>query len=859
MTAMARNLPSGTVTFLFTDVEGSTKLLHELGAAAYADALLEHRRLVRAACAAEGGVEVDTQGDAFFFAFPDAPGALAAASEFTEALASGPIQVRVGLHTGSPLQTTEGYVGEDVHLAARVAATSHGGQVVLSKATAALVQAELTDLGEHRLNDVAEPVAIYQLGTGSFPPLKTISNTNLPRPASSFVGREQELQEVLGRIERGARLVTLTGPGGSGKTRLALEAAASLVPEYKAGVFWVGLAALRDPALVTETISQTLGANDGLAEHIGEREMLLLLDNLEQVVEAAPELASLLEACNNVVLLVTSRELLGVRGEVEYPVPPLASPEAVALFCERSGLEASGEIAELCARLDNLPLAVELSAARTKALTVAQILERLSQRLDLLRGGRDADPRQQTLRATIEWSYDLLPPDEQRLFAALSVFAGGCTLEAAEEVADADLDTLQSLVQKSLLRFTNGRYWMLETVREYAGEQLSRDGETDLRRQAHLDYFVHLAEGAEHALWARQHSVATRFDLEEANFRVALASALERTDDKALRLAGSLYPFWELRARHREARTWLVETLATGESASAELRAKALVAAGRATAWQFEWPTAISLLEEAVDISRELGDHEAVGRCLGFIGHGRLFTGHSDAAAEVLNSGVDLARSSGDYQGLARALYNAAFAPIERRDFERARAILEEAAEIARGEDMQLIEALCILHLGYNATLAGDSIFADDRLTEGGALLEGLGATMWVPVSRRYHALLLLLDGRVDEADAILRSLLSEGRDETPQFDLPNWVEELAAVASAHGDVQRAAVLWGATDAVFNARGLAVREENRQVRARFRNEPDVSSVLGWADARRQGVRMSLGQALEFAGTSEPAT
>ena len=258
-------------------------------------------------------------------------------------------------------------------------------------------------MGEHRLKDIPEAVSIFQLGEGSFPPLKTISNTNLPRPASSFVGRDAELEEVVSRLEAGARLVTLTGPGGTGKTRLALEAALTLVPAYKAGVFWVGLASLRDPTLVTETIAQTLGAKDGLASHIADRELLLLLDNFEQVIEAAPELGALLSACPNLTLLVTSRELLRISGEVEYAVPPLAEPEAVALFCERSQLEPSEEIAVLCARLDSLPLAVELAAARTKALTPAQILERLSSRLDLLKGGRDADPRQQTLRATIEW------------------------------------------------------------------------------------------------------------------------------------------------------------------------------------------------------------------------------------------------------------------------------------------------------------------------------------------------------------------------------------------------------------------------------------------------------------------------
>ena len=429
---MRADLPTGTVTFLLTDVEGSTRLLHSLGAEAYAEALAEHRRVIREACGSEGGVEVDTQGDAFFFAFPTAPGAIDAASALTEALASGPIFVRAGLHTGTPLLTEEGYVGDDVHFAARVASSAHGGQVVLSAATAELADVELTDLGEHRLKDIEQAVSIYQLGTGTFPPLKTISNTNLPRPASSFLGREAELAEVLSHIDERARLVTLTGPGGTGKTRLAIEAASTLVGSYKAGVFWVGLVSLRDPLLVTEAIAQVLRAKDGLAEHIGERELLLLLDNLEQVIESAPQLSELLTACANLTLLVTSRELLRIQGEVEYAVPPLVEREAIELFCERSQMESSEEIAELCARLDSLPLAVELAAARTKALTPAQILERLSGRLDLLRGGRDADPRQETLRATIEWSHELLSPEERELFARLSVFAGGCTLEAAE-------------------------------------------------------------------------------------------------------------------------------------------------------------------------------------------------------------------------------------------------------------------------------------------------------------------------------------------------------------------------------------------------------------------------------------------
>ena len=313
-----RELPSGRVTLVFTDIEGSTRLLRQLGQEAYRNALAEHRRVVREAF--RSGYEVDYEGDAFFYAFASAPVAVEAVREAMAGLEGGPIRIRVGVHTGEPGLDPPKYVGEDVHLAARVMSAGHGGQVLLSQATRELVDAEVHELGEHRLKDFAEPVSLFQLGSGAFPPLKSISNTNLPRPASSFVGREREVAEVVALVRDGARLVTLSGPGGTGKTRLAIEAGAELVGEFKAGVFWVGLAALRDPALVLETISQTLGAQEELEVHIGEREMLLLIDNLEQVVEAAPELAPLVESCRNLTLLVTSRELLRIRGEVEYPV-----------------------------------------------------------------------------------------------------------------------------------------------------------------------------------------------------------------------------------------------------------------------------------------------------------------------------------------------------------------------------------------------------------------------------------------------------------------------------------------------------------------------------------------------------------
>ena len=807
-----RDLPSGTVTFLFTDVEGSTRLLHELGAEGYAEALAEHRRTIRAACTAEGGVEVDTQGDAFFFAFPSAPGALAAAGSLTDALDSGAVRVRVGLHTGTPLVTDEGYVGDDVHFAARVAAAAHGGQVVVSAATAELVEQPLTDLGEHRLKDIREPVTILQLGDGSFPPLKTISNTNLPRPASSFVGRERELGEVLGRIERGARLLTLTGPGGSGKTRLAIEAASTLVPEYKAGVFWVGLAALRDAALVTETIAQTLGAKDGLAEHVGERELLFLLDNLEQVIEAAPDLSELLEACPNLTLLVTSRELLRVRGEVEYPVPPLAEPEAVALFSERSQLEPSDDIAKLCARLDSLPLAVELAAARTKALSPTQILERLSQRLDLLKGGRDADPRQQTLRATIEWSYDLLSLEEQRLFARLSVFVGGCTLEAAGQVAGAALDTLQSLVEKSLLRFTTfeagSRYWMLETIREYAREILDAWGEADELARRHALLALAIAESGPRGRPGKRYDEwLWQMEAERDNVRAALGWAFDHADPElGLRLAAAVDRFWWLRGP-AEGLAWLERGL-DGVDVAPPVRARALTTAGGAAWFLGDAERALGMFEEALAIFREVGDPAGMAEALNRLGPPLEAAGRSEEADRCVEEAVALSRELELRDELALGLHILGVTAAERGDLERAQELLEESTALLRdgGDPMQL---------GWNFhNLAEVALRRNDLQRSWALTCEALR------LARQFG----------DEINALI------------------CLANLAVVAAKHGDSSRAGFLWGAAERLDDELGETLWRAGRA---------EVEAGLGNRGAeferhRVEGRRLALDDVLAVA-------
>jgi predicted ATPase/class 3 adenylate cyclase len=676
-------LPSGTVTLLFTDVEGSTKLLDELGPEGYRDALGEHRRLLREAFARHGGYEVDYEGDAFFVAFQQAREAVAAAQESQAALAGGPIRVRMGLHTGEPILDPPKYVGHAVHLAARVMSAGHGGQVLLSQATRELIELDVTELGEHRLKDFAEPMSLYQLGSESFPPLKTISNTNLPRPASRFVGRDREVAEVVSLVREGARLVTLTGPGGSGKTRLAIEAAGELVPEFKAGVFWVGLAALRDHALVLETVAQTLGAKEALRDHIGDRELLLLLDNLEQVVEAAPELAALVEACPNLRLLVTSRELLRVRGEVEYQVLPLAEAEAVQLFCGRAQVEPGPAVEELCRRLDNMPLALELAGARARVLTIEQLLERLSTRLDLFRGGRDADPRQQTLRATIEWSYDLLSEEEQALFARLATFAGGCELEAAEQVADADVETLQSLVDKSLVRRTNDRFWMLETIREFALERLDESQDAVALRARHARFLLAFAEEAKsHLAGERQGEWLGRIADERDNIRVVLAWALDAGEELALRLAAALRRFWWVRA-YAEGLAWLRRGLAE-IAADPEVRADALDAAGGTAYFAGDDEAAVTYFREGLAIFRELGDQAGAARMLRGLGPPLMRLGRMEEAERVVRDAVAINRELDDKEELALGLEILGSAVASRGQLGEARELYEEALALAR-------------------------------------------------------------------------------------------------------------------------------------------------------------------------------
>jgi predicted ATPase len=798
------DLPTGTVTFLFTDVEGSTRLLREVGAETYAEALGEHRRLIREACAAEGGVEVDTQGDAFFFAFPTAPGALAAGSAIADTLKEGPIQVRVGVHTGTPLLTGEGYVGDDVHRAARIAAAGHGGQVLVSAATQALVDVPLADLGAHRFKDLAAPERVFQVGSAAFPPLKTLHQTNLPIPSTPFLGRSSELADVVALLTRDdVRLLTLTGPGGTGKTRLALQAAGQLSERYPDGVWWVPLAALRDASLVLGTASQALGARNGLAGHVADKRMLLLFDNFEHVLEAAPGLAPVLAECPNVELLTTSREPLHLSGEQEYRVPPFVEDEAVDFFAAKarsadSEFHADDVVPEICRRLDALPLALELAAARTTALSTRQILERLDRRLPLLTGGKaDVPDRQRTLRATIEWSYDLLSPAEQVLFARLSVFAGGCTLDAAEAVVDADLDTLQSLTDKNLVRFTNERYWMLETIREFAANRLAETAKAGRCLALHADHYAGLVEG--HAPDEDLDVWLDRVQADYPNVRTWLQHVERNEPARLLERVVLLQFFWRHRGYLGEGRTWIEKALQADDGSSPGTRARALMGLSIILRAQGDMDGSWASAEEGLAAARGAGDARQVSLILTTLASVAADRHEVDRALVLQRESVDVARTLEDTGPLAHGLNTLGYTLLIGGDAEGAIPAIEDALRL-HSENSELIgQAIGLLNLGAAQLLAGRAEAARDSFLEAARTtatfgsdeyvayaLQGVAATTLDVDPRRAAELLGAADRLLDEAMA------------SPE-PVEQWVRQkaLEGVTDALGDAAQEAMTVG--------------------------------------------------------------
>jgi len=719
-----RKLPSGTVTFLFTDVEGSTRLLQEHGPA-YADLLAEHRRALRDAFTRHAGVEVDTQGDAFFVAFPSAADGAAAAAEGRQALENGPIRVRMGIHTGEPIVTDEGYVGIDVHRAARIAAAAHGGQIVLSETTRRLLDSEapVRELGEHRLKDLTDAERLYQLGDDDFPPLRTLDATNLPIAASPLVGRQDELGDLVALLSNGTRLLTVTGPGGTGKTRLALQVAAELVGTLRDGVFWVPLGGLTDQELVSSEVAQAIGAPHDLAGFLRGKELLILLDNFEHLLEAAPAVSTVLAGSSGLRLLVTSRAPLHVSGEQEYRLEPLPASDAAALFVERARaigreLEPDSTVEAICRRLDGLPLAVELAAARTKLLAPERLLERLDSALPLLTGGaRDAPERQRTLRGTIEWSYDLLDSASKELFARLSVFAGTFPLAAAEEICAADLDGLGTLVDSSLLKpIGDDRFLMLETIREYALGRLAGSADAEDLRVRHGSFFCALAEQAYERRFDAEAEWSPRLEIDHDDLRAALDWLSANDADRSLELAGALGWFWLSHGLLTEGRGRLSDALAAS-TATGRPRARALTASGSLAARQGDIHEGRMQLDEAIGLWRDLGDRNELASTLDALGWLLVYdAGDDPGSLEAFEQSLALRRELADRPGEARALVGVCQVLVALGDTERAESLSRDLLLMADGDPRT--EHFAFHFLADCALIRGDAEEAGKRYRE---------------------------------------------------------------------------------------------------------------------------------------------
>ena len=739
--------PSGVLTFLFTDIEGSSRLEQQVGTTQYAQLRARHRAILRAAIADHGGVERGTEGDSFFIVFTDPAGALAAAVDAQRGLAGepwpadAPIRVRMGLHAGQAFMSEGDYVGIDINRTARIEAAAHGGQIVVSDALRGLLgdapagDVRLIDLGTHRLKDF-EPLRLHQVVAGGllseFPPLRSLESrmNTLPAQLTSFLGREAELGE-LRELLSANRLVTLTGPGGTGKTRLAIATASASIDDFRDGAAWVPLAPITDADLVPAAIANGLAVRDEgvhdlldmLADRIGPSELLLVLDNFEHVLASASFVGQLLARCSGLSVLATSRGVLHVAGEREYAVRPLAVPypgrlpppdelartESVALFVERAravkpdfalSAENAGAVASICARLDGLPLAIELAAARIRLLSPAAIAGRLEQSLGLLAGGaRDLPERQQTLRGAIAWSYDLLDALEQAYFRRLAVFAGGWWLEDAETVGDPDrtlgVDVLEahgSLVDKSLIRRSDAsdeepRFRMLQVIREYGLERLAQAGELEASQDRLLAVVTERARQAEPELIGRE---AKRWldllETEHDNIRAALRWALAAGQvEEGLLAAGRLWRFWHQRGHLGEGLSMTRELLACPQAQSPTAgRAKALNGAGGLAYWQNDFPTARGFYEEQLAVNEAIGDRSGLAEAHYNLAFLAAIPGEHEEAVRQYEAALALWREVGDEVGIGGVLLGLALVQFLRGDLAAAEVSAVQATEHAR-------------------------------------------------------------------------------------------------------------------------------------------------------------------------------
>ncbi len=774
-------LPTGTVTFLFSDIEGSTRIAGELGTAAYRELIEQHHHLMRGVFQARGGTERGTQGDGFLVVFPDAPSAVAAAVDAQRTLASASwpggveVWVRMGMHSGAGIPGGDDYVGLDIVRAARIADAAHGGQVLVSDSTRALAERSLPDgvtvrdVGRRSLKGLDRPERLYQLVIddlpGDFPPPRVpdADHAHLPPRVTSFVGRHEEMEELRSLLE-GNRLLTLVGPGGAGKTSLAVELARRVATDFDDGAWFVDLAPLADADLVESTMARRLGVAEqpdrpileALSAYLATRELLLVLDNFEHLLPAAGIVATLMAAAPGLKALVTSRRVLNLYGEQEFPLPPLRLPEndstdlerlvsseAVTLFVERARAvkpgfsiteENAAAVRELCVRLDGLPLAIELAASRVRLLTPREILTRLEQRLPVLAATAEGRPaRQQTLQAAIEWSYELLSPVEQELFTRLSVFAGGCTLEAVNAVCNPEgelgidtLDGVASLVDQSLLAQTAAagvsRFEMLETIREYGLQRSRESSEPHGLKGRYLRFYRDLAEAAEpHLLGPEQAEWLDRIESENANLRAALGHALAVGDiQDGLRLAAGIWRFWFQRGYLREGRSWLEELLAADPDNLSLPRAKAFSALGGLVFWLFDPDATQRAYESAMSLYRHLGDDRAAAETMYDLAFIPAMSERDEEARLRFESSLAEAKRVGSSDLVARNQIMLGITAVAAGDPHAAVPHFEEALSFFREVDDRF-------HLAWTIRSLGRAYVALGRLEAGReAYLEGL-------------------------------------------------------------------------------------------------------------------------------------
>jgi len=860
-------LPSGTLTFLFTDVKGSTLLIQDPSVDG-GRRLIQTQETVRSILGSSGGHEVHCAGDGFFFVFASAPDAIKGALAVQEELARNPTQVRIGMHTGHALQWDGEYMGIDVHLAARIAAAAHGGQILLSRSTRELVNCRVTDLGLHQLKDIAEPVHLYQAGSGMFGPIASWGRSSLPTPPTEFVGRTRELAAVNRLLaDEGIRLLTLTGPGGIGKTRLAIQIAKLRSAHYPEGSWWIDLTSVQEAQLVQEAITRVFGSQGDLAPFIGQKRCALVLDNFEHVLDAAGFVGDLVRRCPNLVVIVTSRASLRLSGEWRFVVEPLAEQEAVTLFCSRAlaagvVLPRTEDVSAICRRVESVPLALELAAAKCVSLNPAELLSRLNERLYFLGASVDDLPdRHRTLRATVQWSYELLDVNERRIFCRLCVFAGGWSAESARDVFGADLSVIENLIKKSFVRMLDGRFFMLEVIREFGIERLETDpAEAMQARCAHRDHFLALVE-RQHRLqeissanWLSSFQELRR---EHDNIRAALLFSSRSIEGPgghaaALRFCGALRLYWTSRWHCQEGLRACISALA-GRQSHSDLFAVARVvgAAASLSAFVGELDRAGPFYEEALTLFGELGQRDAEAMVCSDAGHLEYMLGNFDAAKFRFTRLAQLAARLGDEKLAANAQYGFGRVALAEKQHDLSHQHFDNALAGYLRVQHRSNQALALLNLGTLAYAGGDAAMALAHLTRALSLAREAGDEMIENSIVRCLGDVEAIRGNHSAAKLLLKQALEANLQTDDMLEVTLCLRSAALLVFRVGDLAQGAELLGAAMRV-GARferllGALLTHEERTLLDAARH-----ALAGHFDSlERLGQRLSARSAIEM--------